>query len=540
MRNSRPDMSVTRHIAIVSDCVSKPLFRLRSEAIGCPITVDHHDIDQHLQVLLTAPATDALIVHVGFRYFDLAADEAVIRQRLNELIGGIESFLVRSSAVVVLNTILPPTHRLVGMNHLNALSLTHEINGRFIDLARRERRVSLADLAAALTSVGLERAINLQNDWVMRMPFTAAAIPLITSEYAKVLRERFVARKKVLIIDADNTLWRGVVGEDGVDGIEVSEDYPGTVFHTFQQQLLAARRSGLVLALVSKNNLADVQEVFAKRSMPLKWDDFTTHRVNWLRKSENIASIAAELDLGVDSFVMIDDNPFELEEVSSSLPGVTVLRFEWQKPAEALGLLYRTPGLSTWDVTAEDARKAAQYAEESQRREVRASAGSIEDYIRSLDIQIQVGRNRESALARVVQLTNKTNQFNLTTRRYTEADMQSAMVEGVVYDFRVVDRLGDMGIVGVVIVRAGEIEAFLMSCRALGREIEGNMLAYVCAQHAGLALRACYLPTAKNAMVADFYDRNGFSLQHSENGAKFYQFSGSPKNLVPVPIDEVE
>lgn len=533
-------MTAHRRVAIVSDCVSKPLFRLRAEDLGFPLSVDHHDIDQHVQVLFSAPEADALVVHVGFRYFDFNAGEASVRLRLDELLAAIEHFLERSQAIVVLNTILSPTQRLVGLHHLNTLALVNEINNRFIELAQRERRVAIADLSSVLTSIGIEKAINLQNDWVMRMPFTGAAVPAITAEYSKVLRERFVARKKVLIIDADNTLWRGVVGEDGVDGIVVGEEYPGTVFQLFQQQLLAAQSSGLVLALVSKNNLADVQEVFAKRNMPLKWGSFTAHRVNWLPKSENIASIATELDLGLDSFVMIDDNPFELEEVASSLPGVTVVRFDWQKPAEALGLLFKTPGLSAWEVTAEDARKASQYAEESQRREIRASAGSIKDYIRSLDIKIQVGCNRQSALARVVQLTNKTNQFNLTTRRYTEAEMQHAMSEGAVYDFRVVDRLGDMGIVGVVIVRDGEIETFLMSCRALGREIEGNMLAFVCARHPDLALRASYLPTAKNAMVAEFYDRNGFRLQHTDHGAKYYQFAEHPGNLIPVPIDEVE
>jgi FkbH-like protein len=532
-------VSASRRVFIVSDCVSKALFRLRSDDVGCPIAVEHCDIDQHLQVLLSGVDIDALIVHVGFRYFDFRDSPASIRQKLDELIFGIESFLKRQDAIVILNTVHPPVQRIVGRHHLEALSLASEINERFIGFARRERRVSIADVAAVLAQVGLDRAINVQNDWIMRMPFTGAAIPSIVSEYARVLRERFVARKKVLIIDADNTLWRGVVGEDGVEGIDIGEDYPGTVFHAFQRQLLEAKRSGLVLAMVSKNNLVDVKEVFERRAMPLKWDDFTCHRVNWNRKSENIASIAQELDLGVDSFVMIDDNPFELEEVANSLPGVTVQRFDWQKPAEALSLLCKTPGLSAWEVTAEDTRKALQYAEESQRREVRASAGSLEDYIRSLEIRIEVGRNREEAVARVTQLTNKTNQFNLTTRRYSEAEIRAAMTEGSVYDFRVIDRLGDMGVVGVVIVRDDEIEAFLMSCRALGREIEGNMLAYVCDRHESQPLRAAYLPTAKNSMVSDFYDRNGFQLVQSNAGAKQYKYVGMQRALVSVPITEV-
>ena len=138
-----------------------------------------------------------------YKPYDFGEPIEAVRQRLDELLMGIERFLQQTSAVLILNTVTPPTHRLVGRDHLEVLSMAHEINIRFIDLARRERRVALADLAAAVSSVGLDRAINLQNDWVMRMPFTGAAVPAISSEYAKVLRERFVARKKVLVIDAE-------------------------------------------------------------------------------------------------------------------------------------------------------------------------------------------------------------------------------------------------------------------------------------------------------------------------------------------------
>jgi len=528
-----------RSIAMVSDCISRPLIRFSAAEIGFDFDIKHFDIDQHIQVLLSSVESDVLVLHVGSRFFDFHDSIGLVQQRLDELLSGIDYFLGENSAILVLNTVNPPIHRLVGRHHLDAMSMAYEINGRFIDLANRESRISIADIASVLSSIGLERAINLQNDWVMRMPFTGAAISAISNEYAKVLRERFVARKKVLIVDADNTLWHGVVGEDGVEGISVGKDYPGTVFHCFQHQLLDAQHSGLILAMVSKNNLTDVRQVFAGRSMPLKWEDFTAYRVNWQRKSDNIISIAQELNLGLDSFVMIDDNPFELEEVSRSLPDVTCLQFDWQKPAEALSLLYKTPGLSVWEATAEDSRKAQQYVEESKRREMHATADSLEDYIRSLDIQIKVGCNRQSALVRISQLTNKTNQFNLTTRRYSEAEIRDAMNSGFVYDFHVADRLGDMGIVGVAIVRDQEIEAFLMSCRALGREIESNMLAYVCSKHGSPQLHSTYLPTAKNAMVSNFYDRNGFELQHVIDGKKQYKYIGTENILVPVPINEV-
>jgi FkbH-like protein len=532
-------MSQLRKISIVADVVSKPLFRFDERNLGVRADVHHHDIDQHFQVLLSGDQPDVLVSHYAPRWHGSPPDVRALEKSFSDYVAALRQSSARQASVLIVNTIWAPREHLVGLEQLEVLNCVARLNGMLYDLAASDRQVTVVDLAGVIGYVGAGRALNLQNDLVMRMPYTSAAIPAIVGEYARSIRQRFLPRKKVLVVDADNTLWRGVVGEDGVDGIDVGGEYPGRVFAEFQRALLAARRSGLVLALVSKNNPQDVREVFQQRDMPLKWDDFTTTRVNWERKSENIASIADELDLGLDAFVFLDDNPFELEEVSRSLPGVTCLRFDWQKPNDALTLLYRQPELSTWAVTAEDRRKAEQYAEEAGRRTAREGVRSLEEYVRSLEIRIEVGCNRAATVARVAQLSNKTNQFNLTTRRYSEAEIRTAMNEGAVYDFRVVDRFGDMGIVGVVVFRHGEIETLLMSCRALGREIEGNMLAYVCARHASSRLTARYVPTVKNAMVSGFYDRNGFRLLEEDGGTKFYEFVAPRGDLTPVQMIEV-
>lgn len=532
-------MNPQRQIAIVGDVLSKPLFRFDRAGLGFAFELRHHDIDQHIAVLLSADAPDVLISHYAPRPPVSPDGWPAYIASFQTYLDAARGYARRQRGILVLNTLLGPIDRLIGLDHLEALAQTARLNQLIGDLAREERLVVVADLAGALCRVGLDRALNWQNELVMRMPYTAAAIPAIVGEYAKVIRERFCPRKKVLVVDADNTLWRGTVGEDGIDGIEIGSEYPGSVFATFQRTLLAARRSGLMLALVSKNNEADVREVFEKRAMPLAWNHFSGVRVNWLRKSENIASLASELQLGLDSFVFIDDNPFEIAEVGTTLPDVSCVRFEWEKPNEALPLLFRQAGLSSWAITDEDLRRSAQYAEEAGRRAERTAVGSIDEYIRSLDIRLEVGCNRRAALARIVQLTNKTNQFNLTTRRYSDVEIRQAMDEGHVYDFRVIDRFGDMGIVGVVIVRRGEIETFLMSCRALGREIEGNMLAYVCGRHAGEALSARYLATARNPMVADFYDRHGFRLIEATDHGRLYACVLPEADRIPVPIVEV-
>ena len=346
----------------------------------------------------------------------------------------------------------------------------------------------------------------------MRMPYTGHALPHVIHECGRAIRERFLPRKKaVLLLDADNTLWGGIIGEDGVAGIDIGPSYPGIVHRLFQQSLLELRSSGVLLCLVSKNNEADVREAFEKLEMPLKWGHFTAARVNWKPKSENIAAIAGELKLGFESLVLVDDNPFEIEEVQHALPAVDRYLFDALNADEALSLVYRIRDLSTWSLTAEDRQKANQYSEEIQRKNLRDAVGSLEDYLRSLNIKLEVGMNRASQIKRISQLTNKTNQFNLTTRRYSEAEIIELQARGRVFDFRVTDRFGDMGIVGIVIVLDGEIDSFLMSCRALGRKVENLMLKHVCeVVGSDPPLRARFVPTPKNGMVEDFYDHNGF------------------------------
>src|SRR5262249_8847124 len=325
----------------------------------------------------------------------------------------------------------------------------------------------------------------------------------------QVIRERYASRKKVVCLDADNTLWGGIVGEDGVERIAIDRQYPGTLYRRFQSQLLDLARSGVVLALVTRNNHADVEEPFERRDMPLKLEHFSSIQVNWEPKSDNIVRVAEELNLGLDSIIFIDDNPFELEQVKAALPEVEVYRFQAQWADAALGLLASIPGLKTWSVTSEDLQKAALYRDERQRTELRKQVTSLGDYLRSLDIRLEVGCNRISQVKRISQLTNKTNQFNLTTRRYSEGDVVSLMEAGSVFDVRLRGRFGDMGVIGVVIVGGGEIDPFLLSCRALGRGVEPQVLDYICRKFGSDALTASYVPTRKNIMTVEFYDANG-------------------------------
>lgn len=527
-------------IELAGDIITQPLGRIGRAFDGLEVTVRHRDIDQHSQILIEESTADVLILHAGLAHFfrDGSMDRAI--EQMAHYCDLLAKAAARGATLIVVNNLLAvPGLRFVGMDGLKHADGIATLNRMLTECAGSHPMISVADLAGVVSRTGTDRAISVQNDLVMRMPYTQHVLPAIVAEYARIVRERFVPRKKVVVLDADNTLWGGVIGEDGVDGIEIGSDYPGIVYQHFQQQLRALRDSGILLAMVSKNNHADVAELFDKRTMPLTLSDFAATRINWERKSQNIASIARELNVGLDSMVFIDDNPFELEEVGRSLPGVSTHRFDGGKAADALSLLGTVGDLGCWSLTAEDRAKSQQYEQETQRQSIAQSAETIDDYIRSLDIRIEVGLNRAAQVKRIAQLTNKTNQFNLTTRRYGEAEVLALMKTAHVYDFRVIDRFGDMGIVGVVIVVAGAIDTFLMSCRAIGRRIEQEMLRHVCEHEEG-AVRGAYIPKAKNGMVADFYTDNGFISADETDGVRYFDYAGGPHLPEPLTMTKVD
>ncbi len=528
-------------IHFAGDVLTRPLAKLHGLLPDFALTIAHRDIDQVHQLLAGPAEGDVVILHMGMDNILEEASAAEAEARMEAYGAALREFAARTAALVIVNTLETVPDAVLGMDRLDGLALAARLNERLFAAARERPNVSVVDIGGIIARLGAERGLSLQNRLVMRMPYTKPAIEAVTAAYAQAIRERYLPRKKVVAVDADNTLWGGVVGEDGADGVAVDRQYPGSVFRRFQTQLLELRRSGLLLALVTRNNPVDIEEVFALRQMPLALSDFSSVRVNWAPKSENLIAVAEELNLGLESIVFIDDNPFELEEVRAALPMVETWRFEAGKADAALGLLGSIPGLKAWSSTAEDLAKADQYAQERERSEAKAAAGGLDAYLDSLDIRLQIGRNRAAQVKRLAQLTNKTNQFNLTTRRYSEADIARFMHGADVFDIRLTDRFGDMGVIGVVIVADGEIDTFLMSCRALGRGVEGQILRHVIDRIGAPALRARYLPTRRNSLTETFFDDNGFDLlDMNREGAKSYRLAGGPPPGRDIPVEEVD
>ncbi len=352
---------------------------------------------------------------------------------------------------------------------------------------------------------------------------------LLSNEAQKQLCELIVHRlsvetripKKVLLLDLDNTLWGGLAGEHDISPIVLSEDHAGLAYKNLQRVILQMQKQGVLLGIVSKNNEADAEEIIEKHPhMVLRGECFAARRINWNPKHENIKEIARELNLGTDSFVFWDDNPAERELIREMLPEVEVPDFP-DKPEElapAMVSLYKT-FFEKPAVTGEDREKTAQYAANAARVQLEQKAGSFEDYLEQMEIVIR-SADPKGNLERLTQLVNKTNQFNLTTKRYTLGQLAEIVNSDIkrVYLYQVSDRFGDNGIVAAVIVNLepGQepvVEEFVMSCRVMGKRIEDAVIEAVerdlCALGAK-ALRGVYLPTAKNQPVAELYDRLGY------------------------------
>jgi FkbH-like protein len=379
--------------------------------------------------------------------------------------------------------------------------------------------VRWADLNAWQLAMGVEQSHDVVKALVYRQPYTTRFWHAMGGHLADIVLRESRPAPKCVVLDGDNTLWGGVVGEEGVGGIELGSAFPGSGYQGFQQSLRSLKDRGVLLAIASKNNPQEVDDVFTQHDdMVLRLEDIAAWRVNWNPKSQSLREIAAELNIGTDALVMIDDSHYELAEIANALPEVRRL----QVPEE-VGLLpdlIASSGLfRNMSLSAEDLSRTDMIRQESARQQA-AGAMSREEFLSSLELVIDYIEVGEEHVGRVAQLTNKTNQFNLTTIRRTEAEIRSLVAsdDHLVRAIRVADKFGDYGLVGVGILETTgldwSIDTLLMSCRVLSRGIETAFLARLveeASRHGARGLVGRYVPTAKNVLVQDLYPRHGFT-----------------------------
>jgi FkbH-like protein len=439
-----------------------------------------------------------------------------------------DAFRAHSGATLVLHTLVPPAHPPAGMADLRLRPGQREafqqLNHEIFRLAETLPGIEVFDLDAHVSMTGQARWEDPRFELLARAPIAPDQLPGLARAYARLLALSANVRRKCVVLDLDNTLWGGVVGEDGWQGIRLGVEYPGSAYVAFQRALRDLHRRGILLAIASKNEQSDVEAAFGRSEMILRPEDFAARRVNWRDKATNITEIAGELGFGLDALVFIDDSPTERQLVRQLLPDVLVP--EWPKePTRFVEALHAIASLDSLRVTAEDRTRGDLYRQESRRAEARTASRSLDDFYYSLEMRATVDRARPAAFARIAQLTQKTNQFNLTLRRRSEADIAelASSASNEVYVFGLRDRFGDSGQIAVAIIRyeedAARIDTLLMSCRVLGRGVESFVLAHLAkaARDRGAArLDGTFVAGPRNAQVADFYPRHGF---RAEGGA---------------------
>jgi FkbH-like protein len=412
---------------------------------------------------------------------------------------------------------------------------------RAMDAAVREALPGssyFVDLQQVAGTLGRRSFYDARAYFWTKQPFSWTGLELLARHLWAATRAVTSGPKKVLVLDLDNTLWGGVVGEEGALGIRLGEDAEGEAFQAFQRYCKELSERGVLLAVCSKNNPDDAREPFEKNpNMLLTLADFAAFEVSWDPKSVALERIAERLQLGLDSFVFMDDNPAERRQIRMALPMVEVVEAPLD-PAGFVAALEDGLYFEAAAVTSADRARSEQYRTEAQRREHRQSSASLAEYLASLQMKADVRRIDGADLPRVAQLMGKTNQFNLTTRRHSEGDV-SRLLEtprSLGMTLRLADRFGDYGLISVVLAvpEAGadgstlRIDTWLMSCRAIGRTVEQFMLNRIVAAARELGytyLVGEYLPTPKNVLVADLYPRLGFSAAGDVPGGHRYVLS---------------
>jgi FkbH-like protein len=355
-----------------------------------------------------------------------------------------------------------------------------------------------------------------------KQPCSPALMVELARETAHLIASLKRAPKKLLILDLDNTVWGGVVADDGLEGIELGDTSPrGEAFKAFQKYVASLKQRGVLLAVCSKNDYASAAEPFEKHpDMVLKMEDIVSFKANWEPKSENIRAMAPELNLGLDSFVFVDDNPAEIEIVRQFAPEVATILLG-PDPSDYVAQLADSRLFEPRSITGEDAERTDQYRSEAQRKALASSITDMASYLESLQMEAVISEFTPVDVPRLSQLINKSNQFNLTTHRRSEAEVTAVMNDKnfIGYSVRLKDRFGDHGLISIVIgERAGDtmkIDTWLMSCRVLKRQVEEevlNELVRLARLKGCRTLLGTYLPTPKNEMVRDFYGRMGFTL----------------------------
>ncbi len=476
--------------------------------------------------------SDARVLGLAQGATSRASAEAKVERAFQQLRLIVDNLRPFVPGAIFVQTVVPPLEPLFGsfdrVEACSPFAMIQSLNQRVADLAARGAIV-LVDVARLAATVGLENWDDPRHWHASKVGFAPSLLPVYGDVVARTIAAVRGLSRKCLVLDLDNTLWGGVIGDDGLAGIQLGQgSASGEAFLAVQAMALELRARGVVLAVCSKNEERNARLPFRDHpDMLLREDHIAVFQANWTDKAANLRAIAATLNIGVDALVFLDDNPAERMQVRRELPLVAVPELP-DDPALYPRTLAAAGYFEAVGFSKEDRDRASYYQANAQRTAALSASGDIGAYLASLDMICTIGWVDEVARPRVAQLINKSNQFNLTTRRYSESELAAATEDPSrhVVQVRLADRFGDNGIISVLIAdkmgEAWEIDTWLMSCRVLGRRVEEACLTHLVAaarQAGARELIGKYIPSAKNSMVADHYRKLGFSSGGSAGGA---------------------
>lgn len=486
---------------------------------------------------------DFVYIHTTNRNIDLYPDVNDSNQAVEEKLGCElsryeemwKSLSEKLGAVIIQNNFEQPSFRLLGNSDFTdrrgRVNFINRLNLGFGEYAERTKNFYINDINYISSCYGLDKWSDSRQWYMYKYALAMDAVPYLASNIAAIIKAALGKNKKVLALDLDNTLWGGVVGDDGVDGIRIGKDLPGgQVYSEFQEYVRLHKDIGVLLTVCSKNDMENAAAGLKHPDGVLKPEDFTMIKANWENKDINLIETAAELSLLPESFVFADDNPAERAIVKGQIPGIAVP--EMTEAENYIRILDRNRYFEILSLSDDDRKRGEMYKANAERAALRVSFADYGEYLDSLEMEAEIGDFLPVYLSRITQLTNKSNQFNLTTKRYTEAEIDAVYKSGshIRLYGRLKDKFGDNGVVSVVIgeIKGDElhIDLWLMSCRVLKREMELAMLDKLIEAARARGIRKIlgyYYPTKKNGMVKELYGSFGFTKTADNDGNTLWE-----------------
>ena len=462
--------------------------------------------------------------------YNISSDErkSFVKNKISELENLIQQFNNNLNSKLIITNFNIPSYSPNGIietkNEFSFHEMIEEINNALRNISKQNDSVYVYNFNNFISKFGEKNIFDYRKFYVGDIQIAFNFIPYLANDLMGYIKPFSSKNKKCIVLDLDNTLWGGIVGEDGFDGIELGHTSNGKAFVDFQKHLLSLWHQGIILTINSKNNYDDAMKVIQEHpNMILREKNFASIQINWNDKAQNLNQIASEINIGTNSMVFFDDDKINQERIKQEFPEVLTIELP-KDSSQYSSILKEINDFNVLQRTDEDAKRGEMYAQQRERNELKQSISNIDDFLKQLNIQVKIKKSNEFLIPRISQLTLKTNQFNLTTKRYHEEEIRE-FTNNKNYEVgcaQVEDKFGDNGITGVYIVDKNEknwiIDTFLLSCRIMGRGIEDAILSQIlkdAKQNGVEEVRAKFIPTEKNKPSENFLSDFGFKKQEN-------------------------